>query len=382
VSRSAGTSRPSATPAPSLPPHDAVELTIERLEDGEISPYLVDEVIAGDQFEVRGPIGGPFTWSVDEGGPLYLIGGGSRMAPLMAMLRHRAAHPDAHITAHVLVSNRSATAAFYTTELETLTPRERLHVARTYTRQARVGRRGWTRSMDDAMLRAAGPPDDAAKAASRAFVRVRRRPDAVRRDGHAPARRPGLRPARDPRRGLRHPGGHPSNRHGLDTGRCRMKAIVVTDEAAGTAGMSLVERPEPPAATNDVVVQVHASGSTPGELTWPPTWTDRAARDRTPSIPGHELAGVLSALGYGTRGLSQGQRVSGPADWHRDGTLAEYVAVEARNLAPLPGDVDFTVGASLPISGLTAWQGLPSMAAFRRGRASSCTARPAESDRW
>jgi NADPH:quinone reductase-like Zn-dependent oxidoreductase len=67
---------------------------------------------------------------------------------------------------------------------------------------------------------------------------------------------------------------------------------------------------------------------------------------------------VVTALGYGTTGLSMGQRVFGLTDWHRDGTLAEYVAVEARNLAPLPGDVDFTVGASLPISGLTAWQGL------------------------
>jgi NADPH:quinone reductase-like Zn-dependent oxidoreductase len=137
-----------------------------------------------------------------------------------------------------------------------------------------------------------------------------------------------------------------------------MKAIVVTDQAAGTAGMTLAERPEPDAATNDVVVQVRASGFTPGELTWPGTWTDRLGRDRTPSIPGHELAGVVSALGYGTAGLSVGQRVFGLADWTRDGTLAEYVAVEARNLAPLPGDVDFTVGASLPISGLTAWQGL------------------------
>jgi len=142
-----------------------------------------------------------------------------------------------------------------------------------------------------------------------------------------------------------------------------MKAIVVTDQAAGTAGMTLVERPEPDAAGNDVVVQVHASGFTPGELTWPSTWTDRLGRDRTPSIPGHELAGVVTALGYGTTGLSVGQRVFGLADWTRDGTLAEYVAVEARNLAPLPGDVDVTVGASLPISGLTAWQGL-----FEHGR--------------
>ena len=142
-----------------------------------------------------------------------------------------------------------------------------------------------------------------------------------------------------------------------------MKAIVVTDQAAGTAGMKLVERPEPPAAINDVVVQIHASGFVPTELAWPSTWTDRRDRDRTPSIPGHELAGVVTALGYGTTGLSVGQRVFGLADWYRDGTLAEYVAIEARNLAPLPGDVDFTVGASLPISGLTAWQGL-----FQHGR--------------
>ena len=137
-----------------------------------------------------------------------------------------------------------------------------------------------------------------------------------------------------------------------------MKAIVVTDQAAGTAGMKLTERPEPQAAINDVVVHVHASGFVPTELTWPSTWADRLGRDRTPVIPGHELAGVVTALGYGTRGLSVGQWVFGLADWYRDGTLAEYAAVEARNLAPLPGDVDFTVGASLPISGLTAWQGL------------------------
>ncbi|MEV5896371.1 NADP-dependent oxidoreductase [Nonomuraea fuscirosea] len=142
-----------------------------------------------------------------------------------------------------------------------------------------------------------------------------------------------------------------------------MKAIVVTDEAAGTAGMTLAERPQPQPAGNDVLVEVHASGFTPGELTWPSTWTDRLGRDRTPSIPGHELAGVVSALGYGTTGLSVGRRVFGLTDWTRDGTLAEYTAVEARNLAPLPGDLDFTVGASLPISGLTAWQGL-----FEHGR--------------
>src|SRR5215208_191987 len=88
-----------------------------------------------------------------------------------------------------------------------------------------------------------------------------------------------------------------------------MRAIVVTDQAAGTAGMTLVQRPEPEPAINDVVVQVHASGFVPTELEWPSTWTDRLNRDRTPSIPGHELAGVVTAPGYGTTGLSVGQRV-------------------------------------------------------------------------
>jgi len=147
-----------------------------------------------------------------------------------------------------------------------------------------------------------------------------------------------------------------------------MQAIIVTDQAAGTAGVKLAERPEPQAAINDVVVRVHASGFVGTELTWPSTWTDRLDRSRTPSIPGHELAGVVTALGYGTTGLSVGQRVFGLSDWYRDGTLAEYVAIEARNLAPLPDDVDFAVGASLPISGLTAWQGLIVHGRLRAGQ--------------
>ena len=142
-----------------------------------------------------------------------------------------------------------------------------------------------------------------------------------------------------------------------------MKAIVVTDQAAGTAGMKLVERPAPRPAINDVVVEIHASGFVNTEMDWPSTWIDRSDRPRVPVIPGHELAGIVTAIGYGTTGLAMGQRVFGLADWYRDGTLAEFIAIEARNLAPLPGDVDFTAGASLPISGLTAWQGL-----FAHGR--------------
>jgi NADPH:quinone reductase-like Zn-dependent oxidoreductase len=178
----------------------------------------------------------------------------------------------------------------------------------------------------------------------------------------------------------RHPGGleaFDSGSRWNTLGRQTMKAIVVTDRAAGTAGMKLVERPPPQGASlsslsganyGDVVVQVHASGFTGDELSWPSTWVDRLGRDRTPSIPGHEVAGVVVALSYGTTGLSVGQRVFGLTDWVRDGTLAEYVAVEARNLAPLPGDVDFAEGAALVMSGLTAWQGLFDHGRLRAGQ--------------
>ncbi len=137
-----------------------------------------------------------------------------------------------------------------------------------------------------------------------------------------------------------------------------MKAITVKDRAAGVGGFSLTDMPYPYMAENDVVVRVHAAGFTSGELDWPASWTDRAGRDRTPSVPGHELSGVVAELGYGTTGLTVGQRVFGLADWTRNGSLAEYTAVEARNLAPLPADIEHTVAATLPISGLTAWQGL------------------------
>jgi NADPH:quinone reductase-like Zn-dependent oxidoreductase len=147
-----------------------------------------------------------------------------------------------------------------------------------------------------------------------------------------------------------------------------MKAITVADQGVGTAGMKLEERPDPRPAINDVIVEIHASGFVNTEMEWPSTWTDRLDRDRKPVIPGHELAGVVTELGYGTTGLSVGQRVFGLADWYRDGSLAEYIAIEARNLAPLPGDVDFTVGASLPISGLTAWQGLFDHGRLRAGQ--------------
>ena len=149
-----------------------------------------------------------------------------------------------------------------------------------------------------------------------------------------------------------------------------MQAVVVRDREAGLAGLSLTDLPNPHAAQNDVIVRVHAAGFTPGELAWTGTWIDRAGRDRTPSVPGHEVSGVISALGYGTTGVTVGQRVFGLADWNRDGTLAEYVAMEARNLAPLPVGVDHAAAAAAVISGLTAWQALFDHAHLRAGQTS------------
>jgi ferredoxin-NADP reductase len=140
----------------SAPEADAVELTVARVEDGEVSPYLTDELQPGDVFEVRGPIGGYFTWSADEDGPLLLVGGGSGLAPLMSMLRHRAARAAA-VQVHLLASARSPDDALYLDELAELEPREHLRVEHTYTREAPAdwsGRRG---RVDAAMLADVSP---------------------------------------------------------------------------------------------------------------------------------------------------------------------------------------------------------------------------------
>ena len=95
-----------------------------------------------------------------------------------------------------------------------------------------------------------------------------------------------------------------------------MQAVTAGDRAAGVAGLSLSDIAHPHAAENDVIVRVYAAGFTPGELDWPRTWTDRAGHDRAPGVPGHELSGVVTELGYGTTGLTVGQRVFGLAARH------------------------------------------------------------------
>jgi NADPH:quinone reductase-like Zn-dependent oxidoreductase len=135
-----------------------------------------------------------------------------------------------------------------------------------------------------------------------------------------------------------------------------MKAIR-THERTGISGLVLEEAPEPRPMFCEVLVKVAACGITHNELDWP-IWTCRAGHQRTSVIPGHEVSGVVAALGFGTAGLAVGDEVFGLTDQLRDGAAAEYVAVEARNLALKPRTVDHVHAAAVPRAGLTAWQGL------------------------
>jgi len=135
-----------------------------------------------------------------------------------------------------------------------------------------------------------------------------------------------------------------------------MKAIR-THEQTGISGLALEEAPDPKPMFCEVLVKVAACGITHNELDWP-IWTCRAGHQRTSVIPGHEVSGVVAALGFGTAGLAVGDEVYGLADQLRDGAAAEYVAVEARNLAHKPQTVDHVHAAAVPRAGLTAWQAL------------------------
>ncbi|CAA9542121.1 MAG: Flavodoxin reductases (ferredoxin-NADPH reductases) family 1, partial [uncultured Thermomicrobiales bacterium] len=136
----------------SAPEDDRLALTVERLEDGEVSPYLTGVLVAGDKLELRGPIGGYFTWQAGEGGPLFLIGGGSGVAPLMAMLRHRTA-TGSDVPARLLYSSRSYEEIIYRGELENLAARDgSLEVIHTLTRSRPEGWSGYDRRIDAEML--------------------------------------------------------------------------------------------------------------------------------------------------------------------------------------------------------------------------------------
>lgn len=134
-----------------------VALTVERIDDGEVSPYLAGELVVGDQFEVRGPVGGHFTWRAPDGGPLLLVAGGSGLVPLMAMVRHRAA-TGSHADTRLLVSARGLEAMLYRDELERLASAgDGLSITYTLTRTVPERWDGFARRVDATMLEAVGP---------------------------------------------------------------------------------------------------------------------------------------------------------------------------------------------------------------------------------
>src|SRR5215218_4216326 len=138
-----------------------------------------------------------------------------------------------------------------------------------------------------------------------------------------------------------------------------MKAVRIEKPKGfeGIEGLVYEDAPDPQPAIGDALVQVRAASFTPTELTWPLS-TDRAGHDRGPRIPAHEGSGIVVALGYGTAGVSVGDEVYGLIDGYRDGWAAEYVAIEARSLAPKPTTVDFIEAAAIPQAALTSWQAL------------------------
>jgi ferredoxin-NADP reductase len=136
----------------SAPEDESLALTVERLDDGEVSPYLVDEVAVGDRFELRGPIGGHFVWEADIGGPLLLVAGGSGIVPLMAMLRHRAA-VGSSVPVRLLYSSRSLEDVIYRAELEQVeAAADGLEIVHTLTRKQPPDWTGYGRRIDEEML--------------------------------------------------------------------------------------------------------------------------------------------------------------------------------------------------------------------------------------
>ncbi len=145
-----------------------------------------------------------------------------------------------------------------------------------------------------------------------------------------------------------------------------MKALR-THQPTGISELVYEEAPDAKPMFCEVLVKVAACGITHNELDWP-IWTCRAGHQRASVIPGHEVSGVVAALGYGTAGIAVGDEVFGLTDQLRDGAAAEYVAVEARNLAPKPRSIDHVHAAAVPRAGLTAWQALFDHGKLARGQ--------------
>jgi ferredoxin-NADP reductase len=176
-----------------------IDLTIERIEDGEVSPFLHDTVVTGDRFEVRGPIGGYFVWEASDESPLILVAGGSGVVPLMAMVRHRE-RTRSHVPARLLFSSRHFEEIIYRDELDAITARgDGFAAIHTLTRSQPAGWTGYSRRIDDRLLtetlaplgRGArtficGPPA-LVEAAADSLVRLGFSPDRVRTERFGPS---------------------------------------------------------------------------------------------------------------------------------------------------------------------------------------------------
>jgi ferredoxin-NADP reductase len=155
----------------SAPESAKLALTVERIDDGEVSSHLTGALRVADEFELRGPIGGPFTWRIDDAGPLLLVADGSGLVPLMAMLRHRAAKSST-VDARLLISTGSPAEVLYRSELMRLAAGDGLAVHHTFTHDPFAAWRGFARRLDADMLKAIGPlPHDVQGSSSAARPR-------------------------------------------------------------------------------------------------------------------------------------------------------------------------------------------------------------------
>lgn len=174
-------------------------LTVERIDDGEVSPYLVDEIKVGDQIELRGPIGGYFVWTEAFGGPLLLLAGGSGVVPLRAILRHRVAVSSA-IPVRMLYSSRSLHDVIYRDELAKLGGQDGVQVRFTLTRERPDGWTGYDRRVDAALLReVAWSPEERplvyvcgptafVETAANALVQLGHHPDRIKTERFGPSK--------------------------------------------------------------------------------------------------------------------------------------------------------------------------------------------------
>jgi ferredoxin-NADP reductase len=181
----------------SAPEEEAVALTVERIDDGEVSPYLTEELRIGDQLELRGPVGGYFNWRMEDGGPLLLVAGGSGLVPLMAMLRHRVV-TGSTAEARLLLSVRSPDDLLYRDELAKLGAGDGAIVHYTFTRSAPSGWNGFAGRIDAEMLATVGPeaarrprtficgPTAFVESAASLLVELGHQPEAIRTERFGP----------------------------------------------------------------------------------------------------------------------------------------------------------------------------------------------------